>query len=315
MNKKLIGSVLISALAIYSCQKNDDALSVSDTGFATGAESEVIGTQVYETSLDDVQSISVEKFDGSTRAYTLDGFNPGHGFGLGFGHIGSIKFGIPHIDSCATITVSSSTFPKTIVIDYGTGCSSKKRHVKTGKIIIEMTDTAINAGAIKTITYENFTVDSMKVELSATLKNLGQNSSGNWVIESQYEQKITKTNGDIIVQKSQESVEWISGFATTEKSDDVYYKSGSGSVTVNDALKFSKTITTPLLIDKSCGFIKSGVVEVSRNGNTSVIDYGDGTCDSSATITANDSTATIDLNESHMGCGKSHKGSHGSGKH
>jgi hypothetical protein len=296
MNKHWITAVLITALTVSSCQKlQDDSANADLSDILTGTVSEIVGTQAYEYSLADVQSVSVEKYDGTTRAFSFSGYNPGQGFGKGFGHPGPLMFGIPHIDSCATVTVSSSTFPKTITIDYGTGCPLGKRHIRSGRIVIEMSDTVLNAGAVTTIRYENFQLDSLRIELTATLTNLGKNESGNWVIKNTWNQTIKRPNGNIIVQKNEESAEWISGFGTIGKSDDKYYKTGSGSLTVNGELKFSRTITSPLLMDKGCGFIVSGKEELNRNGNISVIDYGDGTCDSSASVTVNDTTEIIDL--------------------
>lgn len=315
-SKMFIGAALLAAITIYSCQKfENDKASTSLSSSLTGAVSQIVGTQVNESGLADVQSIAVEKFDGTTQAFTFDGFNPGRGFGFGFGHFGPVKFGIPHIDSCATVTVSSSTYPKTITIDYGTGCSDRRGHSKTGKIIISLSDTIANAGSVQTITYQNFYIDSVKVDLTATLKNLGKNASGNWVIETNWDQTITKPSGKTIVQKNAESVEWLAGFGTTDKMDDIYSRSGSGTITINDTLKFSRTITKPLLIDRSCGFIKSGTEELNRNGSIVVIDYGDGTCDSKATVTANDTTEEIDLQKArfHEG-GKFDKHCHGGGE-
>lgn len=315
MKKRLIGAVALTAIVVISCQKFQNESTGDLSADLTGVVSDVISSQVYEASVADVQSLAVEKFDGTTKAFSFDGFNPKLGFGKGFGHFAPVKFGIPHISDCATVTVSSSTFPKTITVDYGTACSEGKRHVKSGKIIIEMSDTVVNAGAIQTIKYENFYIDSMKVDLTATRKNLGKNASGNWVVETSWEQIVTQSDGDIIVQKNSESIEWVSGFETTDKADDVYYKTGAGTITVNNTLKFSRTITTALLYDKSCGYIKSGKVELNRDGSVTVIDYGDGTCDSSATVTANDTTEVIDLTKGKFGEGGKfqkhmHKGRH-----
>ncbi len=315
MKKRLIGSVAITAMVVFSCQKFQNENNGDLSADLTGVVSEVIGNQVYETSVADVQSLAVEKFDGTTKAFSFDGFNPKLGYGKGFGHMEPVRFGIPHINSCATVTVSSSTFPKTITVDYGTACTEGKNHVKSGKIVIEMSDTVINAGAVQTVKYDNFYVDSTKVDLTATRKNLGKNANGNWVVETSWEQIMTQPDGDIIVQKNNESIEWVSGFETTDKADDVYYKTGSGTLTVNNTLKFGRTITSALLYDKSCGFIKSGKEELSRDGNVTVIDYGDGTCDSSATVTANDTTEVIDLAKGRFGeGGKFHKHMH-KGRH
>jgi hypothetical protein len=270
MNKQLIVSVFIAAVAIFSCQKyQNDLASAELVSSLTDAVSEISGMEVFEEGIEDVQSISVKPFDETTKAFTIDGYNPRYGFGNGFGHYGPIKFGIPHIDNCATVTVSSISYPKTIIVDYGTGCSDKIGHTKAGKIIIEISDTAINAGSIKTLKYEDFYLDSMKVALEASFKNKGKNVIGNWVIESNWEQTVTKPDGDVVVQKNEKSEEWLTGFGTTDKTDDVYYKSGSGSLVVNDTIKFSRNITNPLLVDKSM-FNKSGTEDLNRNSNISI---------------------------------------------
>jgi hypothetical protein len=183
-----------------------------------------------------------------------------------------------------------------------------------GKIIIDISDSLSLAGAVETITYQDFYIDSMKIDLTAKIKNSGQNVSGNWVISKEYEQTITK--GDLVcVRKNAETQEWTSGFETLDKSDNVYYLSGSGSVTINDTATYTKTITTPLLFDASCDYISKGVVELTKNGSTAVIDYGDGTCDSKATVTIDGTTEDINLHSYRFpGGGHFEKHFHGFGK-
>ena len=287
-SKLILGSISLALIGLLSCQKSSNNVSSSLSTTLKAAVADVVTTKATETSTADVQSVSVEKFDGKTSAIPFGGFKPGM---FGFG---PVKFGIPHIDSCATVTVSSSTFPKEIVIDYGTGCTDFRGHTKKGKIIIDLSDTITNAGAVQTITYQNFYMDSMQIEYTASLKNLGKNSSGHWVIEKKSDKTVTK-NGDKVVESNTESDEWISGFGTTDKSDDVFYESGSGSITLNDTAKFTRTITKPLTIDRSCEFIISGTVVLTRNSTTVTIDYGDGTCDNKATVTTNGTTEEIEL--------------------
>lgn len=318
MKKKvIIGSLFIAALGIYSCQKSENNAGSDLSSNLEIASAEVMSTQLAEVSSADVQSVSVEKFDVSGQAFCLDQGR----LNWRMDGLGPVHFGIPHIDSCATVTVSGTTFPKVITIDYGTGCTSHHGHVKSGKIIINLSDTITNEGAIQTIQYENFAVDSTEIELTATLKNLGKNVSGNWVIEKSYEQTIS-TNGETSKQTVTESIEWVSGFETSDKSDDVFYKSGSGSITLNDTLTYNRIITKPLLIDRSCGFIKSGTIELVKNGVTVVVDYGDGTCDNVATVTTDGVTEEIDLTHSKYNSdslfgqhckGYGHKGGKGKG--
>lgn len=292
--KMIVGSLAFAFLAFQACTKSDTTEVTSSTSSEAtnlkAAVAEVTTTNAVAASSTDVQSLSVQSYTDTSVAKPIGG----HHFGKG-GGIGPVSFKIPHIDKNATVTVSDSVYPKTITIDYGTGSGDNHGHVKAGKIIITLSDTIINAGSVNTIVYQDFYVDSVKVEYTATLTNKGKNAAGNWVIESKSDQTITK-NGEKSVQANQESIEWLSGFGTSDKSDDVFYKSGSGSVTINDTATFVRTITTPLLYDASCRYIKSGVIELTRNGTLTVIDYGTGDCDSSATVTTNGTTETIDLN-------------------
>jgi hypothetical protein len=295
-NKLIFGLALLLMAGIFSCQKsgNNGESSLSTNLYTATAD--IVGTQISTNLAADEQSVAVEKFDGSSPAYLAgaDGSHIDFGMhGWEMHGIGPLKFGVPHIDSCVTVTVSGNTYPREIVIEYLEGCSMQ-RHDRHGKILINLSDTITNPGAIQTITYQDFYIDSIKVDLTGSLENRGQNASGNWILEKKYTQTITK-NGQTFVRTNNETLEWLSGFGTPDRMDNVYYISGSGSVVMNDTARFTKTITTPLLFDATCDFIKSGVVELNRNGNISIIDYGDGTCDDQATITSNGITEEINL--------------------
>jgi hypothetical protein len=90
--------------------------------------------------------------------------------------------------------------------------------------------------------------------------------------------------------------------------DDVYYKSGAGSLTINDSISFSRKITKPILYDRSCEYeLLSGTDELYRKGKTIIVDYGEGGCDSVATVTANGVTEEISLHSNKYKGGKFEK--------
>jgi hypothetical protein len=335
-NKLIIGAIMVVLAGFYSCQKSDrlsNSPSLATTLTATVAE--VIGNQVSTVTGATEHCLSLETFDGHGYAYILGNFSTGN-YGIpnyGLAGIGHFKFGIPHLDSCAVVTVSSETYPKEIVIEYDSDCSASRErfrpdcrpefgpghgpemgHVIQGKIIIDISDSLKLAGSTETITYQDFYIDSMKIDFNATLKNLGKNAKGNWVVEKEYNQTITRNNV-VCVRKNKETQEWISGFGTRDRSDNKYYLSGNGSVSVNDTAIYSKTIITPLLFDASCNFISSGVVELTKNGSTATINYGDGTCDNKATVTIDGTTEEINLHSfSFPGGGRFGHHFHGFGK-
>ncbi len=315
-NKLIIGAILVVLAGFYSCQKSDRLSNSSSLATTlTASVAEVVGNQVSTITGATEHCLSLETFDGHGYAHILGNFSVGN-YGIpnyGLNGIGHFKFGIPRLDSCAVVTVSSETYPKEIVIEFDSACSANSEilkpegrpecgpgngpehgHVIQGKIIIDISDSLKLAGSTETITYQDFYIDTLKIDLTASIKNLGKNSDGNWVIEKVYDQTITR--GDLVcVRKNNETQEWIAGFETRDRSDDKYYLTGNGSVSINDTATYTKTITAPLLFDASCRFISSGIVELTRNGSTATIDYGDGTCDNKATVTIDGTTEEINL--------------------
>lgn len=200
---------------------------------------------------------------------------------------------------CATVSVDSDVFPKTITINYEDGCSGRWGMEKKGVITIYMTDTILNEGAVYTVNYDNLVMGYRNISKTATFTNEGQNDAGNWVIS--FEMVSTTTfehNGEsyTIVRELSGEREWMEGFDTPAVADDIFMLSGSGSITVNEVLKFQKTITEPLLIDRSCRFPLSGIIEIVRGDEMMTIDFGTGECDNIAQVTKNGETEEIELN-------------------
>jgi hypothetical protein len=302
-----LAALALAGLSILSCQKfeSGENSNTSDQNLSSNlmaVVADVATTQAGNACTEDIQSFSLVNFSHrhGNDIYNIPGMN--------------MKFMVPKVSSCATVTVSDSTYPQTILIDYGTGCTNSRGQFKTGKIIMEVSDSFVVSGSVKTIKTEGFSIDSTTVELQATVENLGKNSDGNWVIASNYKQKTTTASGNVVVENYSDTTVWTSGFETVDKTDDIYYKSGSGNKTVNDTIKYSHVIISPLLIDKSCGYIKSGIVEMTRNTDIININYGDGTCDSAATITTNGTSETINLSSLKFKQG-GRFGKHNGGKH
>lgn len=297
MKSELIfGSIVILFLGMISCQKDDSGVNGSLSSNLNASVAELVGINISNITEVAEHGVSIERFNGQGPAFIISGDgHPGRNGipGWNFSDADHIKFGVPHIDNCVTVSVSSSSFPRKIVIEYLKGCSNHHND-RSGKVIINLSDTITNEGAVQTIEYQDFYIDTIKVDLNATLKNLGKNSSGNWVIEKKYKQTIKKGD-EVAVRINTETQEWISGFETAGKSDDAYYLSGSGSITINDEKKYSREIITPLLYDGSCEYIKSGIIELTRNDKVTTIDYGDGTCDNKATVTTDGTTEEINL--------------------
>ena len=99
----------------------------------------------------------------------------------------------------------------------------------------------------------------------------------------------------VMLRKFSEKKVWLNGFGTADIEDDVFRKSGEGSLLVNEEYKFKRKIIEELLIDRSCMFPKEGIMEISRGEETMTIDYGDGECDNLAVVTKDGESEEIEL--------------------
>jgi hypothetical protein len=199
------------------------------------------------------------------------------------------------VATCAVVTEDSETFPKTITVDYGDGCVDIHGRTKSGKIFIHLTDELINIGAVRTVTFENYFINSVQIEGSRTATNLGPNSSDQPTFNRIVDVAITY-NGSTFQRDFVETITWISGFETDECGDNVLSIEGTGSVTRPNGIIVPRTTTTPLTLDYTCGYIISGVIQVVAPLGTFTIDYGNGECDDEAVLTRpNGETQTITL--------------------
>jgi hypothetical protein len=261
----------------------------------SGSEFEELGDNVTLAEEEIANLKSAEATEADVSSARFGGHMLEKGMLIGGSHL---FFGQSFPD-CATVTVDSDEFPKTITVEYTDGCSGRMGMGKTGTLTIYMTDTIINEGAVYTVSFDNMTMGQREISKTATISNVGTNDDGNWVLS--FESLSTTTfekNGEdyIIVRKFSGLREWLSGFDTPAIEDDQYLRSGSGTINVNDKLKFSKIITYPLLIDRTCRYPLSGIVEITKGDEIMTINYGTGECDNIALVTKDEESEEIELN-------------------
>lgn len=274
------------ALLIAGCE-NKSFKNLEDVSDAlTIAEDEVFALKSAEASDCDV---SAARFGGHLFKGKMMVSEPHLFFGKSF-------------PDCAVVSVEPEVegqdFPKTITIDYGEACVGKRGLEKQGIITLYMTDAFLNAGATYTITIEDMTFGNRVVDKKAKITNEGQDADGYWIISSEYVMTSTVVSeGSTLdmVRDYEETEIWISGFETPEIEDDVFKKSGGGSLIVNDEIKFERKIIEDLLIDRSCMFPLEGIIEISRGEEIMTIDYGDGECDNLAMVTKDGESEEIEL--------------------
>lgn len=267
--KKLIFGAVLVSIAFVSCKKEEKD---NDTN---SAKYDAVAQTIFN-DMADVTDQAATKGD-------LSGFK--------------LAGGDEILTTCAVITIDTSTNPRTCVIDFGTGCVGNDGKNRAGKINVTFTGPYKQAGTVITITPDNYSVNSNVVSGSKVITNNGLNAAGFLSYTVVVNGQITlANNGGVITWQANRTREFIEGANTLIFADDVYRISGSSSGSKVDGSTWSTNITTPLIRKIACHQFVSGILTITpSNKPTRTVDYGNGNCDNTATVTINGNTFTITL--------------------
>jgi hypothetical protein len=195
-------------------------------------------------------------------------------------------------NDCPSVTFAQpkGTWPNTITLDYSdAGCTKNGRTFK-GKVVINQTNPMNIAGAVRTISFDNFFIENVQLEGSKTVTSVGINTSGLPNFNVSVDETLTYPDGSVATHSATRVRTMTEGSATATRLDDVWTITGQGEGINRNGDAYTTTITTPLVKRNPCAWIGEGVIEFSRNNLTRTLDFGDGTCDRDATITLADGT-------------------------
>ena len=207
-------------------------------------------------------------------------------------------------DECPAVTVEhpgTGIWPKIITIDYGTGCTGFYGHTRSGKIVIEVTGPRRIEGSKRTVTFDDYYFNGIRVEGIKVLENLGLNANENFVISSVLTGgKLILPDGKTIEREADHQREWVAGFLTLNRWDDECLVTGSAYGCNIDGVNYTRTIISALHWKRVCIFIVSGVVSIEREGSEPFeLDYGDGECDNKAVVSRGGESKEIQLRHRH----------------
>ncbi len=202
------------------------------------------------------------------------------------------------LSACATIWRDTIATTREVIVDFGTvNCVGADGRSRRGKIILTYTGAYKATGSVKTISFDNYYVNDNKVEGNKTITNQGKNAQGDIVYSINVAGSITLANNfGIIVYNSTRQRIFIEGVNTIELIDDVYLITGTSSGSSRNGDLYNVTIKTPLRRELNCKNFVSGSIEyIAKNRRMRLLDFGNGVCDSLATVTINGIIYTIIL--------------------
>ncbi len=192
---------------------------------------------------------------------------------------------VNNIIPCATVTVTPTNgFPKTITIDFGTGCTYRLV-TRRGKIRIVLTDSVRRSGSQATMTFDNYFANDYKIEGTITWTNTSTANTRSWTRVTAQGSKVTAPGGRYWFHEGNRTVTQTGGVGTPNVDDDVF-SVFPGTHTVTNSSNISRTCTILEALQKkvSCGNIDKGKIKVQGPNHYLTIDFGDGTCDALALL-------------------------------
>ena len=290
---RLATIVLVSLVVFGSCKKEGSDESDSQQEFASQASSEADAESddIFNEVFDNVMGVNTDVAFGGTGVFGQ--MNPG------------TSGGTARLNSCPDVTIThlngTDPFPVKIVMDFGTGCTSRDGRTRSGKIVTVYTNRLFYPGAKATTEFVEYTVDSIKVQGVHTITNQSEILTTNcithkWKVTVE-RAKLTKPNGNYVEWNSTKTITQVEGSCTPFIAlDDIYKITGSanGKTKRGDLLiAWNSEITEPLIKKFTCRWLVKGIIRIVRvNLTTSspwvaTINYGNGDCDNKALVTIN----------------------------
>ncbi|KAA5535019.1 hypothetical protein F0919_10500 [Taibaiella lutea] len=198
---------------------------------------------------------------------------------------------------CVTVTLTQNGNMKTLTIDYGaTGCVCSDGKTRKGKLIATATNFN-QVNVIRTLSTDNYYVNDYHIDGNITRNITHVAADSSRTVELVEHLTITNPGGNDVYTRNgnQTRIQFVG--IPNHPIDNTLTIWGQVNVQRPSGLQISRTVdqTTPLLYKNACHQIVSGISHIVRNNHNITVDFGDGTCDGTATVNNGTNTWTINL--------------------
>lgn len=286
LSTRLLAVGLIAAMVFSGCKKDESLSPVTENDPVEVAAIQDVSAQdaESETQFDDVFNITA----------SMNSSVVGEDLGVGANVSGLFDLGSTTGNTqgrCFTVTVVPNiphVFPKTVTIDFGSGCLGRDGKFRKGKIVSIYTNPMVVPGAKVSTTFVGYFVDSFHIEGTHISENTSTSNMQGWknvVIDG----KITNTNTNRWrMWNSTKNVLQVAGNGTPHfPLDDIYKITGNARGSNSAGSTWASLIMEPLVKKFTCPWIVKGTVKLVRNSREALLDYGNGDCDNQAIIYIN----------------------------
>lgn len=271
----------VATLWLVGCNQNDFTSAI-----VAHVQSEAVSDS-YQSEPIDLSTIAI-----NNTTETLTGGRYGESFRqvMGLGDIDD-RF------KCAIVMHvkdPNSTVDKpmgTITIDFGKGCSDPRGKTRKGMIIINYSGKRFVPGSLVQVTTKDFYKNDARVEGTLILTNISATQADfpkfQIVIKGG---KLIFPDGQQATREQNMTREWQ---RAANPLQDMWVEDGTSSGTNKNGKSYQMKITSSLIYSHACEISSKvfipvkGIKHLNVDGKDVIIDYGDGTCDNTITITIN----------------------------
>ncbi len=291
MKKVLLAIGISSLVAFTACNKNENLSPnpMMDEVDLTVTTESIVTT---DANLDDVMEAAeyeVELYSGAEETTSTFEAMQEESALKASGNENPFKYRY-RWGKCPDIHIVSEEggFPKTITLNYGESTELENGRVIAGIIEIVITGPRRENGATRTLSFQNFSVDTISIAGQSVKTFL----KDEYKVHVAREISFTLPDGTGIETTADRTKTWVEGMGTPKQNDDDRFEITGYSMCVDtDGNEFKKMITTPLIKKGGCRYIVAGEVTLSKNAvDFAVINFGDGSCDRKATMTTAEGT-------------------------
>jgi len=272
MKNLFLSLAVLVSLVLFSCEKENEfslnieeaAIIENDATIEDVIESSAFEVDLYSANVESINAISDTKNEVKT-----------------------FFFGRYRLGQAPLVTIESNNgdFPKTITLNYGEGTELANGRMIRGSIIIEVSAQPRTDGAVRTVTFSEFFIDSVNIAGNRVITFVNNEEAG-FSANEVSNLVITFPNGITFTRTAERVRTFVEGYDTPrEHADDVLHITGFVNTVCSENYTFTRTIVEPLVKKGDCRYIVSGLVSISKGDEVfAELNYGDGSCDDKATI-------------------------------
>jgi hypothetical protein len=295
MNFRLIANsgkliALAAVISLASCKKDITSNSSNESNAASLSDSSTAADNMYN----DVLNNAFVGFSDNASVWNVYNPHSGKTSTLSTDAVNTTNLG------CAIYTIDDTVpgeYPKTLTLDFGTGCTSADGVLRKGKITYVFSAPLLSPGDTTSVTFNQYVVNGFGLQGTYSIINNSSELVGISFTTQVTNGIITYPSGTNYHYSHHRNFVMTAGSSTPyDITDDVYSITGNSSFSTAGGTSIVFNITTPLIKAVSCHNISQGVVSfVYDQAVSGTIDFGDGTCDNLATVTVGSVHRTIIL--------------------